>query len=349
MNEHMTEVRKNLTHSYQVLRGLDERVHEHHRGDNEICARYADYLAVSPDSYLDRAGELLGKDFYRVAFCGPFSCGKSTLINAVLEEAGLLPSAAGECTLSITNLAKPKPGKGEQVEVLYFTKEEALRNIFTNIRYSPLFGDEADRVLKEFSVQRGLVVINEETETSGKGRCEVDLSVNELAKRRVELKEFLEQLKEKEDQNKLGSVVYDAIQAAKNYLTTDLDGRGMGHLLLIQMVNIFRENPMFARDGIQIIDLPGTDSINERQRELTHSYLHEADVVINVLEPRGFTAASTSRFSSRAESRCLCHCIEREATSSPPTRGRPLDLARRAASHDWHAAASCSSRAARIS
>ena len=65
--------------------------------------------------------------------------------------------------------------------------------------------------------------------------------------------------------------------------------------------------------------------------------------------PRGFTAASTSRFSSRAESRCLCHCIEREATSSPPTRGRPLDLARRAASHDWHAAASCSSRAARIS
>jgi GTPase SAR1 family protein len=291
MKEQLADIRKVLSRAHSNLQGLDQQIHEHHRADSEICRRYSDYLTVSPGSYLDRAGELLGKSYYRVAFCGPFSCGKSTLINALLQDPGLLPSAAGECTLSITNLAKPRPGKGEQVEIHYFTKEDALRNIFTNIRYKALFGKEADRLLGEFSIQTALTTIAEESEASNQGRCETDLSLPELMKRRAELKEFSVELKAKEDQNKLGSIFYDSVSQSDQYLTTDHDGKGMGHLLLIQMVNIYKENVLFAQDGIQVIDLPGTDSINERQRELTHSYLHEADVVINVLEPRGFSAA----------------------------------------------------------
>jgi hypothetical protein len=196
------------------------------------------------------------------------------LINALLREAGLLPSAAGECTLSITNLAKPAAGKGEHVEVHYFTKEEALKNVFTNIRYKPLFGAEGEALIAEFSNKRALTLLNDEIAATGQGRCEVDISTNELAKRRLELREFCEQLSDKESQDKLGSVVYDSIKASSQYLTTDHDGTGMGHLLLIQMVNIYKDNEMFARDGIEIIDLPGTDSINERQRELTHAYLN---------------------------------------------------------------------------
>jgi hypothetical protein len=112
MKETLADIRKVLTRAHGKLKGLDQQIHEHHKVDSEICRRYSDYLTVSPGSYLDRAGDLLGKSYYRVAFCGPFSCGKSTLINALLKDPSLLPSAAGECTLSITNLAKPRPGKG---------------------------------------------------------------------------------------------------------------------------------------------------------------------------------------------------------------------------------------------
>ena len=54
---------------------------------------------------------------------------------------------------------------------------------------------------------------------------------------------------------------------------------------------IYKNNPLFTEKGVQIIDLPGTDSVNVRQREITHTYMGEADAVVLVLEPKGFKMA----------------------------------------------------------
>lgn len=291
MVESLKKAREALTKTVKSFRDLDRRIRSHHEDDPNLCRNYSEYLSVSPSSSLDRAETILAKNFYRIAFVGGFSCGKSTLINVILNEAGLLPAAAGECTLSITNLSKPKPGKGELVEVHYFAKDEAVRNVFTNIRYKVLFGEEGDAIVRQFDARRAHQLITEEAAATGQGRCSGDLSNAEMMKRRGELKEFLVELEDKHSQGKLGSVVYDSIREVNRYLTTDNDEKGLGHLLLIQMVNIYKDSPIFVHDGVEVIDLPGTDSINERQKELTHSYLHEADVVVNVLAPRGFSAA----------------------------------------------------------
>jgi hypothetical protein len=48
--------------------------------------------------------------------------------------------------------------------------------------------------------------------------------------------------------------------------------------------------------GVEIVDLPGTDSVNERQKQLTYQYLSKADAVMIMLEPRGIAESGRQIF-----------------------------------------------------
>ena len=281
-NVNASNVQEELGEIHKGLRSLYDALVNDHKDEN-ICAGYADYMSETPMAFLNRAESKLGKKGYRVGFAGGFSGGKSTLINALLEEPGLLPAEAGECTMSITLMSAPPKGGDEHIEVKYYTREEALRNIFENNRYAGLFVDYKENLFSEYSDEKAINAIRD---VIGKLASDTD---RENQKKRAELEEFLEYLQKYAD--RLGIMYLDSIASSNHYLTTDKDGKGLGHLLLIEQVYIYKRNPLFSDRGVQIIDLPGTDSVNVRQREITHTYMSEADAVVLVLEPKGFKMA----------------------------------------------------------
>jgi len=264
-----------------LKRLYDALVNDHR--DETICAGYADYMAETPQAFLNRAGQKLKKEGFKVGFAGGFSGGKSTLINAVLAEPGLLPAEAGECTMSITLMQAPPQGGDEHIEVKYYTREEALRNIFENNRYSALLGDKKDAVFAEYSDESAITALKD---VIAKLAADTD---RDNQKKRSEMEEFLHFLDKYSA--RLGVLHLDSVANGHDYLTTDSDGKGLGHLLLIEQVFIYKQNPLFSDKGVQIIDLPGTDSVNVRQREITHMYMGDADAVVLVLEPKGFKMA----------------------------------------------------------
>lgn len=276
------EARNLLEQVYENLSELNRKICDDHR-TSKICPGFPDYYTISPGVHIDRAGKRLKKKGYKVAFAGGFSGGKSTLINAVLAEPELMPAAAGECTLSIAQVSAPAADVDEHVEVTYFTREDALKNLFENPRYAAVFQGKKDEVLRDFSVDKALLCL---------GGCLKDMAKSfdqTLLERQEELKEFLECIEKFAD--RLGTTFIDSLNNADMYQTTDKNDKGMGHLLLIQQVHLFKRNPLFTSDGIEIVDLPGTDSTNPRQKELTHSFMKDADVVVSVLEPKGFKTA----------------------------------------------------------
>lgn len=272
--------RERLQRLQEGLERTYESIVEDHR-ENMVCVGYGDFMRETPAAFLDRARERLAKRSYKVCFAGGFSGGKSTLINALLREPNLLPAGAGECTMSITIITSPPEGEGEHVRVFYWTYEDALKNLFLNERYKRLFSEHTEEVFRGFSKEKALEVIRGVVEDLANSKEDQD--------KRKELLEFLEALER--FGGRLGTCYRDNIECVNQYLTTDDQNRGLGHLLLIEQVHIFKDNPLFVQKGIEIVDLPGTDSANVRQRELTHSYLSESDVVLLVLEPKGFKSA----------------------------------------------------------
>ncbi len=281
-NLNTSNVQGELKEVHGGLMRLYETLVDDHKGE-PICAGYADYMAETPMAFLNRAGTKLKKKGYKVGFAGGFSGGKSTLINAVLAEPGLLPAEAGECTMSITLMQAPPAGGDEHIEVKYYTREEALRNIFENNRYVKLLADQKDAVFAEYTDEKATGAIRDVI-----ARLAPDTD-QENQKKRKEMDEFLHYIDEYSA--RLGLLHLDSIPNGHDYLTTDRDGKGLGHLLLIEQVFIYKNNPLFTEKGVQIIDLPGTDSVNVRQREITHTYMSEADAVVLVLEPKGFKMA----------------------------------------------------------
>ena len=115
------------------------------------------------------------------------------------------------------------------------------------------------------------------------------------------LKGFLSYLEKLND--RLGRTHIDAtVTNASKYLAVEDDLHDtdpnydkffeIGHLLLIEKVTVFKNTALFQDAKIRIVDTPGTDSANPRQRDITHEYLKEADVVFSLLDPKGFTMAN---------------------------------------------------------
>ncbi|MFH1421992.1 MAG: dynamin family protein [Planctomycetota bacterium] len=250
-----------------------------------ICAGYSDYVGQTPMAFLNRAAAKLAKQSYKIGIAGGFSAGKSTSTNALLGEPNMLPANIGETTMSITVLQKPKPGvETEHVEVQYFTKEQALRHVFENNRYELILKDYKENVFKEYTHDVAIKTIKE---AIAKLAAATDV---ETRKKRKELEDFIQALAKYDD--RLGTLFMDKVEKSQQYLTVDNEGKGLGHLLLIEQVYVYKNNPLFVKSGIEIIDLPGTDSVNVRQKEITHEYLSQADAVLLIVEPRGFAAGN---------------------------------------------------------
>ncbi|MHC4663565.1 MAG: dynamin family protein, partial [Planctomycetota bacterium] len=267
----------------EILHGL-ESIDQKAKANQKYLRSYLDFEKSGASSYLRRAQERLEKKGFNVGFAGTFSGGKSTLINAVLMEPGLLAAEAGECTMSITTVAAPPEGHSEEVVIKYYSESDALQYVLSNKRYQAATDKHSDIIGDEFNLAAAREVVKA---TIG------DLNAGEPEEKQKarELDEFLEALTKYAD--RLNGTYRDSLSNAHLYLTVDKDTRGMGHLLCIEQVNIFKNNPLFVEKGVRIVDLPGTDAVNDRQIELTHNYLREADAVILVVEPRGFAKAHT--------------------------------------------------------
>ena len=254
-----------------------------------------DWLAAASRPELDRARALLRRDGYSVCFAGGFSAGKSTLINALAEDPDLLPTAAGECTLSVTICTGPLADGRECVRAAYLSREAALRGLFLHqARYRPALARFAQAASSAGADELLGMLRRTITQLPTMHR---DLGLPEHQRRALEpakaaqlageLAEFVELLDVYRD--RLGSIHDDALSNAPTYLTYDRQGRGIGHMLLLDTVTLHKRNKLFQNERVRIIDLPGLDSTNAYARQVTLGYLKQADVVVNVLPPQGFT------------------------------------------------------------
>jgi tRNA U34 5-carboxymethylaminomethyl modifying GTPase MnmE/TrmE len=246
-----------------------------------ICAGFAEYKKELPSKFLERAAANLAKKGYFVGFAGVFSAGKSTLINSLLREPGMLPSAIHSCTYSLTKVTSPGEGE-EHIEVKYFTREDTLRYIIENPRYGPLLETRREEYLTNFSAEKALTIVKEVIESLRED------PVPENQTKRRELLEYVDYLERFVDRLG-GSHIDHDIKNAPEYLTTDENNKGHGHLLLIEEVNIFRRNPLFVEKGISICDLPGTGALNPRDTEIALTALRDSDLIIMVIPPQGFS------------------------------------------------------------
>jgi len=277
----ISSVRSTLTEMYNVLKGVVMEIVEDHKKLN-VCSQYASFAKELPTAWLERAGERLRKKEYKIAFVGPFKAGKSTFLSALLKQPGMLPAEDAECTFSVGVVAAPPAGEQEHVKASYYTAEEALRNILTHSRYFKLFEWDTktrEEMLKNFAADRALEFIRDSAEKGKAGDRKEE--AEELSDPK---KGFIAAYKQYRD--RLGKSHVDSIDALKIYVRKE---EGIGHLLLIKLVEIFRNNPVLAKQGFQIADTPGTDSMNEAARVITLTYLKEADAVIYLAEARGLS------------------------------------------------------------
>ncbi|MCX8039644.1 MAG: dynamin family protein [Planctomycetota bacterium] len=254
----------------------------------------AEYHAAGVKDALRKAELLLAKDHYKLCFAGGFSAGKSTVINALVGVPDLLPTAAGECTLSITILTGPFGGR-ELVRVKYFPRDVAIRQVvFHQKRYRNAF-KQFDAKARGASSEQLLGIIRETIAWMSKAHQDESLpealrkefDKGKAAKYASELEEFLHYIDKYA--GRCGTIIEDELKNAHIYLTYDQHQGGLGHLFMIDQVFIHKRHELFEEKNIQIVDLPGIDSTNAYARQVTLDYLTEADLVVNVLPPQGFT------------------------------------------------------------
>jgi hypothetical protein len=259
------------------LRALNDQIEKDSRG-RTVARGITQYRASDPTSSLDRARELLLRRDYDVAFVGNFSCGKSTLINAVLGEPRFLPTDQTECTLAIARVGPPHPERGEGVEVEFFTEAEALQNVLSNARYKDDFGEAARKILRAFDVGRAQSFLQ-----SFVGDEQVD------PPKRTEIGEFLDELEQRRRDGTLSGdrKIWAPLSERARFLSKQ-EG-GIGPILLVKEVRLFRENALFVERGVRVVDLPGTNAVSAAVEEKIDEFLRRADVVIGVTGPEGFT------------------------------------------------------------
>ncbi|MDP6958979.1 MAG: dynamin family protein, partial [Planctomycetota bacterium] len=270
-------VRITLRELYEGLRDVTEEIVKDHKKLG-VCSGYSQFQKELPTAWLERASERMRKTKYKIAFVGPFKAGKSTFLSALLQQPGLLPAEDAECTFSVGVVAAPGEGEQEHVKVTYFSAEECLRNILAHTRYAKVFEEDAktrDEILKEFTTDRAIEFARDSADKHAS---------SDLQQEAEELRDFIEAYKKFRD--RLGKIHVDSIDELPQFVRKE---EGIGHLLLIKVVEIYRNNPVIKKQNFQIADTPGTDSMNEAARIITLNYLKEADAVIYLAEARGLS------------------------------------------------------------
>jgi hypothetical protein len=192
----------------------------------------------------------------------------------------MLPAQDAECTFAVSVVAAPPPGQPEQVKVSYYTPEEALRNVLENTAYDKLFREkkaEKDEILHTFAADRAIEFIRE---------CADKHKVGEEQLKAAQLMDFLKCYRECRD--RLGKLHIDSIDHLDTYVRKT-DEEHIGHLLLVKLVEIYRNNQVLQQNGFQIADTPGVDSLNQAARDITFNYMREADAVVYFAQARGLS------------------------------------------------------------
>ena len=258
--------------AHAALSRAHERIEEARRRDPELCRGFAEYGPVS--AALEQAGALLRRRTYRVAMAGMMSAGKSTLANALLRRPGLLPTGIEETTLTITVVTAPQDGR-ERLSVQYLTWEEAIRGVFERGHYVKHLPSEA--VARARAGAPAAALREEVVRAVAEAKMPEDV--------RQQLLGFLDALEQK--RGLLGTTIHPPLDERRHYLAP-LTHRDVGHLLLIARAVIEVDNELFARDGLEFVDLPGADSTNERQRRIAFEYLTDTDLLLAVPNAAGF-------------------------------------------------------------
>lgn len=270
-------VRAALTDLHSCLRSLVSEVDEEHRKLN-VCGGYAEFQKAQAGAYLTSAGKRLEKKEYTVALAGPFKAGKSTFLSALLQQPGMLPAEDQECTFSVCVISTPPPGQPEHVRVSYHGPEAVLRIMLDHKTYFKLYEKDLkarDAVTKDFAIDKALSYFTEVAAKHATGENQVEAA---------QLKDFVESFQKNRD--RLGREINDDLSNLPRYVRKET---GIGHLLLVKMVEIFRNNPVIAQHSMRIADTPGTDSLNRAARDMTLKYLESADAVIYMSEAKGLT------------------------------------------------------------
>lgn len=270
-------VRASLTDLHSCLRSLVTEIDEEHRKMN-VCGSYGEFQKAQAASYLTTAGKRLEKKDYTVALAGPFKAGKSTFLSALLSQPGMLPAEDQECTFSVCVISAPPPGEAEHVRVSYHGPEQVLRIMLDHKTYFKLYqkdikGHEA--AIKDFSIEKALAFLTDMAGKNATGENQVEAG---------QLRDFVEAFQKNKD--RLGREINDDLSNLGKYVRKET---GIGHLLLVRMVEIFRNNKVIAQHNMKIADTPGTDSLNKAARDMTLKFLENADAVIYMSEAKGLT------------------------------------------------------------
>ncbi|MCU0724135.1 MAG: hypothetical protein MUC63_11105, partial [Planctomycetes bacterium] len=114
-NFNIEDTRNKLLEVYNNVNALNAKLMEDHKAEN-VCVGFSEYKKELPGKFLERASGHLAKKGYFVGVAGVFSAGKSTMINALLREPGMLPTAIHSCTYSLTRIGGAGAGD-EHLEI----------------------------------------------------------------------------------------------------------------------------------------------------------------------------------------------------------------------------------------
>ncbi len=268
----VARARRALERAHQALVVAHERVLAARERDPGLCAGFPLYAGVKTS--LDAAGDLLARRTYRVAIAGIMSAGKSTLANALLRRPGLLPTGIEETTLTITGVTRA-PDEQEGFVVHYLTREEAIRGVYERGSYRRYLPPAAVALARDGAPPE--VLLSELVRLLREHELPDDV--------REQLQGFVEALDARRAQ--LGTTIRPSLEDRRLYLAPRTH-RDVGHLLLIARAEILVHNELFAREGLELVDLPGADSTNERQQQITWDYLADTDLLLAVPNSAGF-------------------------------------------------------------
>ena len=196
---------------------------------------------------------------YYIAFLGPYSAGKSTFINALLER-NILPEAVEKATTAFpTYIKHTKEEKTESVKIVYYSEEERNK-------------------LKQFYIHKISEDLNKEEDETNHY---LQLPLAELS---VKLEEEEKQLNEdkikyKKDyfialnklitqwKNKVDHIANDSVDKISS-LIEDSD-----ESIIIKEATVYLNNFSFSnREDIVLVDLPGVDAHNPRHYKVTEDF-----------------------------------------------------------------------------
>src|SRR5205085_1234903 len=152
--------------------------------------------------------------------------------------------------LAIARVGPPHPERGEGCEVEFFSEPEALANVLSNARYRDDLGEAAKKLARALDPERARRAIADFANDEKKDPVKRD-----------ELRAFLAELDVRKRDGSLAGQrrIWAPLADRHRFLSKQVGG--VGPILLVKEVRLYRENPLFIERGLRVVDLPGTNAV----------------------------------------------------------------------------------------